>query len=762
MHVFEDLQAYVCTFKDCPNMLTTFPTRKLWELHETKQHLSDEYFRCLDCSAQFPSSEAFLQHLKSGHNIDVQNNVQTQSFLGAGKTLITRSLRDQSCPLCRHTGWDNKRAYFTHVGKHLEQVALSALPPHEDDDSDNDSAVSFTSPISTPSTPSRPLHPPQFYGNDVNPQIYTAVYSSVSVFEMEVNGVTVMRRRADSWLNATQILKVAGVDKTMRTKILENEVHTGEHEKVQGGYGKYQGTWINRQRGREFCRRYGVERLLLPLLEHGINSDGNAPNSQVQRNEKERKKDMQRKRRREQQIRNETQRLEEWEQLAREAREADDPEEHFKYLLQAKKSQARIRQMTELLERGGGGPIQDEADVSSFPPSYEGGMTTAFQVEPPAGLTTLLVGPKQPAEMSQVQMQQAQMRQQAQPILQRMNVQPSHQPSMMVDRLQAAQQDHLRNESPASNLREKSPFRQNSPFNPPAAVQRQQPADVEAKVLEQFPQFANLEKQRLIKIRKAQASQDHTVELNELRLFANSFKLKTPISRDMVEILAKDPKKQEAIIDKAQKEAQNDHEEARSGTASSSMVSSTAAVAARTPEAPLQTSPSIPDRQTINQGRGGYPSSSGQIKIQTSIPPQELMLDERDIDETCYSSSSYSPKLEANFMKDFSCCGLTLPNLHDLLQHYEEAHAHKEPEQPAATSFPSQGQHMDYSNPAYIFDAAIYEEAHVHKEPEQPAATSFPSQGQHIDHSNAAFIFDAAAIPGQQIQEMKSMPGQEG
>lgn len=42
-----------------------------------------------------------------------------------------------------------------------------------------------------------------------------------------------------------------------------------------------------------------------------------------------------------------------------------------------------------------------------------------------------------------------------------------------------------------------------------------------------------------------------------------------------------------------------------------------------------------------------------------------------------YHSSSYLPKLEANFMRDFYCCGLTLPTLHDLLQHYEEAHAQK-------------------------------------------------------------------------------------
>ncbi|KAF3097751.1 Transcriptional regulator of ribosomal bioproteinsis proteins [Orbilia oligospora] len=40
-----------------------------------------------------------------------------------------------------------------------------------------------------------------------------------------------------------------------------------------------------------------------------------------------------------------------------------------------------------------------------------------------------------------------------------------------------------------------------------------------------------------------------------------------------------------------------------------------------------------------------------------------------------YHSSSYLPKLEANFFRDFSCCGKTLPSLHDLLQHYEEVHA---------------------------------------------------------------------------------------
>lgn len=91
---------------------------------------------------------------------------------------------------------------------------------------------------------------------------------------MEVNNIAVMRRRNDSWLNATQILKVAGVDKGKRTKILEKEIQTGEHEKVQGGYGKYQGTWIKFERGVEVCRQYGVEELLRPLLTYDMGQDG--------------------------------------------------------------------------------------------------------------------------------------------------------------------------------------------------------------------------------------------------------------------------------------------------------------------------------------------------------------------------------------------------------------------------------------------------------------------------------------------------------
>ncbi|KAI8577975.1 hypothetical protein K450DRAFT_249315 [Umbelopsis ramanniana AG] len=104
--------------------------------------------------------------------------------------------------------------------------------------------------------------------------IYSAVYSGVPVYEMMCRGIAVMRRRADSYMNATQILKVAGIDKGKRTKILEREVLIGEHEKVQGGYGKYQGTWIPFDKSRELAERYSVAGFLAPMFDFDGQQNG--------------------------------------------------------------------------------------------------------------------------------------------------------------------------------------------------------------------------------------------------------------------------------------------------------------------------------------------------------------------------------------------------------------------------------------------------------------------------------------------------------
>ncbi|PWY98673.1 apses-domain-containing protein [Testicularia cyperi] len=107
--------------------------------------------------------------------------------------------------------------------------------------------------------------------------IFKATYSGVPVYECIINSVAVMRRRSDSWLNATQILKVVGLDKPQRTRVLEREIQKGVHEKVQGGYGKYQGTWIPLEVAIELAERYNIQSLLQPITSYVPSAESPPP-----------------------------------------------------------------------------------------------------------------------------------------------------------------------------------------------------------------------------------------------------------------------------------------------------------------------------------------------------------------------------------------------------------------------------------------------------------------------------------------------------
>jgi hypothetical protein len=53
-----------------------------------------------------------------------------------------------TCPLCLHTGWSKLRDYSIHLGRHLEEIALCALPPpngyeEEVEDHDSDATSGF-------------------------------------------------------------------------------------------------------------------------------------------------------------------------------------------------------------------------------------------------------------------------------------------------------------------------------------------------------------------------------------------------------------------------------------------------------------------------------------------------------------------------------------------------------------------------------------------------------------------------------------------
>ncbi|EPY49329.1 MBF transcription factor complex subunit Res1 [Schizosaccharomyces cryophilus OY26] len=94
------------------------------------------------------------------------------------------------------------------------------------------------------------------------------IYSGVNVYECNINGNFLMKRCHDQWMNATQILKIAELDKPRRTRILEKFAQKGLHEKVQGGCGKYQGTWVPLERALELAQEFDVYSIISPLLEY--------------------------------------------------------------------------------------------------------------------------------------------------------------------------------------------------------------------------------------------------------------------------------------------------------------------------------------------------------------------------------------------------------------------------------------------------------------------------------------------------------------
>ncbi|KAG9255673.1 uncharacterized protein F5Z01DRAFT_651835 [Emericellopsis atlantica] len=112
------------------------------------------------------------------------------------------------------------------------------------------------------------------------PGIYSATYSGIPVYEFQFGldlKEHVMRRRHDDWINATHVLKAAGFDKPARTRILERDVQKDVHEKIQGGYGKYQGTWIPLESAESLAQRHSVYDQLRPIFEYRPGNESPPP-----------------------------------------------------------------------------------------------------------------------------------------------------------------------------------------------------------------------------------------------------------------------------------------------------------------------------------------------------------------------------------------------------------------------------------------------------------------------------------------------------
>ncbi|EGC41258.1 PAB1 binding protein [Histoplasma capsulatum var. duboisii H88] len=145
-------------------------------------------------------------------------------------------------------------------------------------------------------------------------------------------------------------------------------------------------------------------------------------------------------------------------------------------------------------------------------------------------------------------------------------------------------------------------------------------SNVEAEVLDHFRQFANNEKMKLQERRRTKHPMTGQLSSMSYEILQN-FKLGTPVPKDLVPILAKDPSKQEEIIEKARRQHEEKLAAAAAKAAGSTVpdASTTAAsIAEQKPTAPRASGssrydvgaapPVAPsDRQHYPRGRQGYP-----------------------------------------------------------------------------------------------------------------------------------------------------------
>ncbi|KAL8831794.1 MAG: hypothetical protein Q9170_005151 [Blastenia crenularia] len=121
---------------------------------------------------------------------------------------------------------------------------------------------------------------------------------------------------------------------------------------------------------------------------------------------------------------------------------------------------------------------------------------------------------------------------------------------------------------PASSSNQSIGFapRQTAPIKT-SQVRESATANVETELLDSFKQFASNEKMKFHDQRRQRVTHDKNIKLNDLMKFSQNFKLLTPVPKDLVPILAKDKAKQEAIIEKAQRNAESAESHTTSGQA---------------------------------------------------------------------------------------------------------------------------------------------------------------------------------------------------
>lgn len=119
-HVLRDLQPYVCTYPDCDLLEHFFDSRREWHNHETQRHRG-KWFCGVTKHLQYTERTDFLTHMKHAHETTFKDS---QLPLLPDMFQCVSGSEDGICNLCKKSC----KGLKSHVSRHLEQIALFALP----------------------------------------------------------------------------------------------------------------------------------------------------------------------------------------------------------------------------------------------------------------------------------------------------------------------------------------------------------------------------------------------------------------------------------------------------------------------------------------------------------------------------------------------------------------------------------------------------------------------------------------------------------
>ncbi|KAF4628213.1 hypothetical protein G7Y89_g9937 [Cudoniella acicularis] len=151
---------YVCTFKGCEMLM--FRSRNEWFAHELENHRRE--WVCQFCQhPAFSSLSEFSKHMKSLHKAVLASSPLEALILQSEEPVD--KIASTACPLCddweasvkrtqanldslvppsestaSETLYGKPKLFRRHLGRHMEQLALFALPPNDTEDLDNESS----------------------------------------------------------------------------------------------------------------------------------------------------------------------------------------------------------------------------------------------------------------------------------------------------------------------------------------------------------------------------------------------------------------------------------------------------------------------------------------------------------------------------------------------------------------------------------------------------------------------------------------------